>query len=159
MHILKLQKSLFLHSHGDDGTNFMICIMSYSTVVHRHFPVDFETQSFAQMHLVTLYHVFLVILPGFMPPIKSIPTLSVPIVNALFIKDKLDMLFMQEDLKKLTEAIKNCISSLWTTYHEYHKQLGETGHGLIVLDHEHEIMLGSEIVNVYDLIKVKLPWY
>ncbi|KAL4074251.1 hypothetical protein J3A83DRAFT_4371528 [Scleroderma citrinum] len=71
------------------------------------------------------------------------------IVNALFIKDKLDMLFMQEDLKKLTEAIKNCISSLWTTYHEYHKQLGETGHGLIVLDHEHEIMLGSEIVNVY----------
>ncbi|KAI6000359.1 hypothetical protein F5J12DRAFT_894809 [Pisolithus orientalis] len=81
------------------------------------------------------------------------------IAQALFITDKPGTPFGPSDLKKLTEAVKNCISSLCTTYNDYHKQLGETGHGLIVSDHEHEITPGSEIANVYDLIKAKFPWY
>ncbi|KAI6005204.1 hypothetical protein F5J12DRAFT_893277 [Pisolithus orientalis] len=67
--------------------------------------------------------------------------------------------FGPADLKKLTEAVKNHISSLHTTYNDYFKQLGETGHGLIVSDHEHEITPVSEITNAYDLIKVKFLWY
>ncbi|KAI6000172.1 hypothetical protein F5J12DRAFT_894927 [Pisolithus orientalis] len=68
---------------------------------------------------------------------------------ALFITDKPGAPFGPANLKKLMEAVKNCISSLCTTYNDYHKQLGETGHGLIVSDHKHEITPGSEITNVY----------
>ena len=39
--------------------------------------------------------------------------------------------------------------SLRTTYHKYRQQLGETGHGLVVSDREHDITPGSEIANVY----------
>ncbi|KAL4079859.1 hypothetical protein V8B97DRAFT_2002283 [Scleroderma yunnanense] len=49
--------------------------------------------------------------------------------------------------------------SLKSSYNEYHTQLGETGHGLVVSDKEHEISDGTEIANVYDAIKLKFPWY
>ncbi|KIM56220.1 hypothetical protein SCLCIDRAFT_133132, partial [Scleroderma citrinum Foug A] len=73
------------------------------------------------------------------------------ITCALFIMDKPDALFEPADLKKLTEADKNRISSLCTTYNEYRKQLGETGHGVVVSDCEHEITPGSEITNIYGI--------
>ncbi|KAI5982852.1 hypothetical protein F5J12DRAFT_899986 [Pisolithus orientalis] len=71
------------------------------------------------------------------------------IAQALFITDKPGTPFGPADLKKLMEAVKNCISSLCTTYNDYCKQLGETGHGLIVSDCEHDITPGSEIAKVY----------
>ena len=39
--------------------------------------------------------------------------------------------------------------SLKSSYSEYHKQLGETGHGLITTGCENEIRTGSEIENIY----------
>ncbi|KAI6011736.1 hypothetical protein EDC04DRAFT_2609790 [Pisolithus marmoratus] len=59
--------------------------------------------------------------------------------------------------EKLAESVKNCVSlpvlmspSLWNMYNDFQKQLGETGHGLVVSDHENEITPDSEISNVWD---------
>ncbi|KAF8890271.1 hypothetical protein CPB84DRAFT_1401552 [Gymnopilus junonius] len=50
-------------------------------------------------------------------------------------------------------------SSLKKSYSVYHKQLQQTGHGLIMADREDEIISGSPIGNVWEKMKLKFPWY
>ncbi|KDR65372.1 hypothetical protein GALMADRAFT_217576 [Galerina marginata CBS 339.88] len=62
-------------------------------------------------------------------------------------------------VNKLGASVKNRVNALKKTYAAYHKQLQQTGHGLIMADREDEIISGSPIGNVWEKMKVKFPWY
>ncbi|KAG5633775.1 hypothetical protein H0H81_005356 [Sphagnurus paluster] len=60
--------------------------------------------------------------------------------------------------EKLGKAIGNRIQVLKKLYGTYHKSLGETGHGLIIMDHTEDTP-GTPISNVWDKMRLKFPWY
>ncbi|KAF9235926.1 hypothetical protein BU15DRAFT_64469 [Melanogaster broomeanus] len=90
------------------------------------------------------------------------------IATAFFVTGEVGSEWEPHDVPSLKIVIKNQINrrvnlgmslSLKTTYQAYRKELGETGHGLVVAGREEELYEGSPAANVYEDIQKKFPWY
>ncbi|KAF8077721.1 hypothetical protein FPV67DRAFT_1462788 [Lyophyllum atratum] len=60
---------------------------------------------------------------------------------------------------KLGNGVKNRVNALKRSYHDYHNQLSQTGHGLIMDGKTEEIIEGTPIHNVWQKMEAKFPWY
>ncbi|KAJ6609748.1 hypothetical protein B0H10DRAFT_2225653 [Mycena sp. CBHHK59/15] len=78
--------------------------------------------------------------------------------HALFVEPE-GSEYTQEDVGALTGVIGNRIGALKKSYRDHRDKLGSTGQGLVAENREGEIETGSNIENIWDLIKKKFPWY
>ncbi|KIK98010.1 hypothetical protein PAXRUDRAFT_135087 [Paxillus rubicundulus Ve08.2h10] len=90
---------------------------------------------------------------------KSVVQHCTDIAVAFFATNDANSEWTPCDIPLLKVVIKNRINSLRTTYQAFHKELGETGHGLIVAWHKEGLYEGSPAANVYKDIQKKFPWY
>ncbi|GLB35609.1 hypothetical protein LshimejAT787_0211740 [Lyophyllum shimeji] len=60
---------------------------------------------------------------------------------------------------KLGNSVKNRVNALKRNYHDYHNQLSQTGHGLIMNGKTEEIIEGTPIHNVWQKMEARFPWY
>ncbi|KAJ7491591.1 hypothetical protein B0H11DRAFT_2008425 [Mycena galericulata] len=89
---------------------------------------------------------------------KNLGNLHAEIAEALFVTPE-GSKYTIDDLPALESVIKNRIGTLKTKYKEHRSTLGATGQGLVENDKEADIEPGSNIENIWDLIKAKFPWY
>ncbi|KAJ7737139.1 hypothetical protein DFH07DRAFT_966583 [Mycena maculata] len=89
---------------------------------------------------------------------KNHGNLHAEIAEALFVTPK-GSKYTMDDLPGLESVIKNRIGTLKTKYKEHRSTLGATRQGLVENDKEVDIEPGSNIENIWDLIKAKFPWY
>ncbi|KAF5319423.1 hypothetical protein D9619_008797 [Psilocybe cf. subviscida] len=62
-------------------------------------------------------------------------------------------------IAKLRKAVVARIRALKSDYTKYKKELGTTGHGLVIEDRAQEIKAGSAISNVWEKMQARFPWY
>ncbi|KAG6913229.1 hypothetical protein DXG01_008585, partial [Tephrocybe rancida] len=73
--------------------------------------------------------------------------------------DKRFSMFSDDDLEHLGTVVKNRINALKRSYALYHKEMTDTGHGLMEEDHEDEITEGSDLDLLVKNMEKKFPWY
>ncbi|KAJ8580321.1 hypothetical protein M405DRAFT_834492, partial [Rhizopogon salebrosus TDB-379] len=84
------------------------------------------------------------------------------IAVALFIDNVAGVLWTLDGIKVhqgIHHIMMHLLYRLHSTYADICGELGETGHGLVVLGCEDELIDGSPAANIYDVIKIKFPWY
>ncbi|KAJ7454930.1 hypothetical protein B0H11DRAFT_2068140 [Mycena galericulata] len=89
---------------------------------------------------------------------KNLGNLHAEIAESLFVTPE-GSKYTMDDLPALESVVKNRIGALKTKYKDYRTLLGSTGQGLVENDKTKDIEPGSNIENIWDLIKAKFPWY